>query len=471
MALSGAEKKKMGIELENRKKWETVEIERLNIDNKSKYRNFQRCMDRQQKDQQDDDDRKNKITKDLKQEQDIRDQQLLAAELNKITQDEMYQLRRRQILRNMEPELQELAARLKAAYVQKAVTVQLAEKEAQRLDEEVKKKQARDVMLAAVITDEEMREEEMMKDMKQKEQYRIALQDQMIYKEKCRRYEYEEFLRDKKLRDDYIKRMNDEAERQIQEEKCRKQKFREEEMKFKEAQQVWKDKKRRELEEEDKNIQDYLSTKTSDAKERREEQERKEAAKNAVIESIGQKLYQLQKTNQERQELIQQLAEQQQKEKEDDRYRRDIEKIETQKINTRICLFKQMQEHEEIRRKEEENDARYRKQMAEKMAEDERLELMTAERKKRRMIEIKHEVEEMIKQRRQKRAEEIQLLIKLQEEEIKAEEERKRLVEEEKRIMLKEHARNIIGFIPSRIVHPDELQKLACEAECEEKEK
>lgn len=51
------------------------------------------------------------------------------------------------------------------------------------------------------------------------------------------------------------------------------------------------------------------------------------------------------------------------------------------------------------------------------MAEDEKLEQMSAQKRRMKMLQLKRDVEEMMTDRRQRRAEEMQLLIKLQEQE------------------------------------------------------
>lgn len=94
------------------------------------------------------------------------------------------------------------------------------------------------------------------------------------------------------------------------------------------------------------------------------------------------------------------------------------------------------------------------------MAEDERLEQLSAQKKRMKMLQLRREVEEMMTERRQKRAEEMQLLMKLQEEEEKENENRKRVIEEERLRMLREHAKNLIGYLPRGVLRADDLPLL-----------
>lgn len=116
------------------------------------------------------------------------------------------------------------------------------------------------------MSDAEYRHQAVQRDILQKAKYRRELQDQMIAADENRRFEYEEFLREKKMMDDVIQRMHDEDVRAIEEKMCKMKKTQEEIVAFKTAQLVWKEKKKRELELEYKQIQDYLMSKASDAK-------------------------------------------------------------------------------------------------------------------------------------------------------------------------------------------------------------
>lgn len=53
----------------------------------------------------------------------------------------------------------------------------------------------------------------------------------------------------------------------------------------------------------------------------------------------------------------------------------------------------------------------------EKIAEDEKIEQMSAQKKRMKMLQLRRDVEQMMIDRRQKRAEEMQCLIKLKEQE------------------------------------------------------
>lgn len=97
-----------------------------------------------------------------------------------------------------------------------------------------------------------------------KAQYKQELQDQIILREKSRRHAYEEFLREKKLIDGIVQRIHDEDEREIAEKMQKMQKTREEIKAFRTARELWRQKKKEEIEDENRRIQEYLLSKAAD---------------------------------------------------------------------------------------------------------------------------------------------------------------------------------------------------------------
>lgn len=201
------------------------------------------------------------------------------------------QLSHRQILREQEPELRELEAKLRSAYITKELTAQIAEREAARLQKKLKDRRANEVLLQARYKEEELLKKQQEQDIIQKEMYKQELQDQMILREKGKRYLYEEFLREKKMIDDIVQRIHEEDMREAEERMCKMQKTKEEMIAFKAAQDVWRKKKRQELEEENIRIQQYLQDRALEIQQRMEVKRKESEAKEKVIENIAKKIY------------------------------------------------------------------------------------------------------------------------------------------------------------------------------------
>lgn len=115
-----------------------------------------------------------------------------------------------------------------------------------------------------MVHEEEWRKTKAEEDLIKKAHYKQELQDQIILREKSRRQAYEEFLREKKLIDDIIQRIHDEDERELANKMCKLQKTKEEIVAFREAHEFWKKKKKEEIEEENRQIQEYLMSKAAD---------------------------------------------------------------------------------------------------------------------------------------------------------------------------------------------------------------
>lgn len=111
----------------------------------------------------------------------------------------------RQQIRENNQELRELEMKLRAAYVGKALAVQLSEREVARLKE---KKAMQDEQRLVEEKRAQEEQEELQKkteENKRKQALKGVLQNQMIDKHVMKQRLYEEFLKEKKLIDDVIK--------------------------------------------------------------------------------------------------------------------------------------------------------------------------------------------------------------------------------------------------------------------------
>lgn len=97
---------------------------------------------------------------------------------------------------------------------------------------------------------------------------------------------------------------------------------------------------------------------------------------------------------------------------------------------------------------EKEEDEFYRQQLLAQMAERDRIEQLSDEKRRQKMLDHRRELNSLI----EKRVQELEKL-QLEEETIQAqiqrqEEFRRRIVEEERTRLLQEHAEQLLGFLP-----------------------
>lgn len=115
-----------------------------------------------------------------------------------------------QQIRENNQELREIETKLRAAYVKKSVKLQLAEKEKQRLEEQIQqqieRKEFRERRKRETQEDKEKREQTRIEKIK----YRDELEEQIV--EKCRKRKrlYEEFLNEKIIFDEIMRRIQQE---------------------------------------------------------------------------------------------------------------------------------------------------------------------------------------------------------------------------------------------------------------------
>lgn len=98
--------------------------------------------------------------------------------------------------------------------------------------------------------------------------------------------------------------------------------------------------------------------------------------------------------------------------------------------------------------------------MLAKLAEDNRIEQLTTEKKRLKTLQIRKEVEEEIAERRRQRAIEMQRLMVLLEQEKQEEERKRQLIEEERRRIIAEHADDVLCFLPKHTVQAEDLPYL-----------
>nr|XP_023027239.1 meiosis-specific nuclear structural protein 1-like [Leptinotarsa decemlineata] len=460
MALNQDKRLALSEELEKKKYTDTLENIRAHIESKHQYRNLNRYLNIQRQEHEEDMlFQKARADAAFKERQMVQDNDL-ARELDMIKRDEIKKLKLRQQLRENSHELRDLERKLKAAYINKELAAQIAQKEAERENEKIQENRTQEILKMAWVEESEYKKKLAQEDMIKKQQYKQELQDQMILREKSKRHLYEEFLREKKLIDDVIQRIHDEDEREASEKMCKMKRTREEMDAFKEAQEVWRKRKRIEIEEENRRIEEYLLSKAEGIKARQEEQAKQEALKAHLSDVIAKQLYEESMKQKERDDIIQDLLEEEQKEALEKRHREEIEKQIRKRIEIRESLDQQMLDKQRILRQEADDDRKFKEQMLEKLAEDEKLEQLSAQRKRMRMLQLRRDVEQMMIERRQKHAEELQLLINLEEQAHMEMEERKRIVEEERHRMLREHVKNLIGYLPKGILKPDDLPHL-----------
>lgn len=193
----------------------------------------------------------------------------LAQELERLKHDQEVGERRRQQLREANVELRELEQKLKLAYLNKEIHAQKAEKEyAARTEREAQ------VLVEQELNAQRLREEEEERRRQEQtvlanRQYKKELQQQLGEQEAQQRAAYEQFLREKMMIDEIVRKIYAEDQRAQELEQARKAQTRREMEDFKRQQELWRQAEQQRMAQENEDIARYATAQTQ-----REQQQR-----------------------------------------------------------------------------------------------------------------------------------------------------------------------------------------------------
>lgn len=185
----------------------------------------------------------------------------------------------RQQIRENNQELRELEIRLRAAYVGKAIKAQLAEREVEKLKDKLELQKEQDLLNENRAKDRQQYLLKKEADVKAKLALRQDLQNQIINRRLENQRLYEEFLREKKVIDDVVKAILEEQmewvfdtldiclrlrihcfqflSRDMRKKLLRRDQFRSDIETIRKDQEMWRERNRREIEEENQRIAAY----------------------------------------------------------------------------------------------------------------------------------------------------------------------------------------------------------------------
>ncbi|XP_029431180.1 meiosis-specific nuclear structural protein 1 isoform X2 [Rhinatrema bivittatum] len=397
-----------------------------------------------------------KRVKELQLEQEER----MAREMARIKHEKLKDEKIRQLIRENSSELRELEIRLNSAYLNKARAAQVAEKEAIKYEE-----MRQDSELARKMKEmfEKETEEEHFKEKKHYEDkinYQQGLERQLEENEQKKQKAYEQFLNDKLLIDQIVRKIyeEDQVEKQRKLEKISStQRYIEE---FKQEQADWRRKERERMEEENRRILKFANMKEKREADRmagvQENEAKKLVLQNQLMEHI-------EKEQQKRDEFEKMQAEFCREEQAEAARLKEIEEME-KKIRQRLELQKNFHEqmaykHFEKKKAKEEEEA-FRQAMLAKFAEEDRLEQMNAQKRRMKLLEHKRAVEKLIEDRHLEFLAEKERELEERKEEERREALRHAIIEDERQKLLKLHASKLLGYLPKGVFKDEEDLKL-----------
>lgn len=214
-----------------------------------------------------------------------------AYEMRRLKDEEFCEMKLRQQLRENCPDLRDLRKKLNACYANKIVHEQIKEKDARRLQEQILEREQNEILAKAHVTEKEYFKQQKELELLRQEQYKRELQDQMIFQENAKRAKYEEFLKEKKLIDELVLRIQEEEAREMKQKYCAMLKTQEDIRNFMESQQTWRIKARERVEREDLAIQEFIKNKMEQTKKCAEEKEARQSARAQMCDEMAKQMY------------------------------------------------------------------------------------------------------------------------------------------------------------------------------------
>ncbi|KAB0375236.1 hypothetical protein FD755_013728 [Muntiacus reevesi] len=286
------------------------------------------------------------------------------------------------------------------------------------MEEAIQKK--RDAEIARTMMEEHERlikEENAAEDKRNrvKAQYSHDLEKQLEEQEKKKQEAYEQLLKEKLMIDEIVRKIyeEDQLERQQRLEKMNTTRRYIEE--FQKEQALWRKKKREEMEEENRKIIEFAKL-----------QQQREEDRMAKVQESEEKRLQLQNLEEAEEKL---------------RKQKELKQDFMDQMALKELVLQAAKEEEET----------FRKAMLAKFAEDDRIELMNAQKQRMKQLEHKRAVEKLIEERRN------QFLADKQRELQEWQWQQRRqgcinaIVEEERLKLLKEHAIKLLGYLPKGV--------------------
>uniref|UniRef100_A0A8C7A8G5 Meiosis-specific nuclear structural protein 1 n=1 Tax=Neovison vison TaxID=452646 RepID=A0A8C7A8G5_NEOVI len=220
---------------------------------------------------------------------------------------------------------------------------------------------------------------------------------------------------------------------------------------FQKEQALWRKKKREEMEEENRKIIEFANMQQQREEDRMAKVQENEEKRLQLQNTLTQKLEEMLRQREDLEQVRQELYEEEQAEIHKMKLREEAEEKLRKQRELKQDFIEQMALKELVLQAAKEEEETFRKAMLAKLAEDDRIELMNAQKQRMKQLEHRRAVEKLIEERRnqfladkQRELEEWQLQQRRQGC-INA------IIEEERLKLLKEHATKLLGYLPKGV--------------------
>ena len=357
-------------------------------------------------------------------------------------------------------DLRYLESKLRLAYINKSRAAQLAEKELQKrqeLEEKILEGELHEKERQQRIEEEEEAEK---REAREKIRYQWALDQQMQEQQAARDRALIEFLSEKKKIDEIIARVKHEQREKMLEALVKKEVEKRSIKEFMESRKIFVRLEQERVERENERIVAYWRDKNAWTERQAELEKERRKLKNESVLKLAEEIQRQELEEKEKESLMHELQEGRIREEEKIREWQEMEMQIRKKLMLKDSNEMAMRYREEQKERERLEDEEWRRQMLEKMAEDDRLEQMSNQKRRLKQIEHRRALDELMISRKKLKEEE-----KLSEEQFWAEQKESErameaIVREERKKLLMAHASNLVGFLPGNILDESDLEYL-----------
>lgn len=361
-----------------------------------------------------------------------------------------------QKIRESSEELRELEEKLKAAYMTKERKAQISEKQivsSIRNEEEAKL----DMMM------EEDRRRGVHMDAKEKYMRQAAsleaqaqLEEQILEHEHAKELAYQAYLEEKAKVDALVTKIQDEDHAEMTATSNKKAETQVWIQSYLDDRKLWKQQEQEQVRAEEQAILDYAAKKRSELGAWEAKKQAEQDFKDRMCAEIAAEIRKKEMEREELEDIRETLA----LEEEEERLRRKEEGERKKREDDRAMMMAASEEAKMVKaarlEKEKEEEIKFREAMMAKFAAEDKLEQMSAQRRRMKSMEHKREVDRLMEERRA--AYEEQRVQEAAEREIeeRAERFRQEIIERERQRLLEEHLPHLQGNIPKGIIQKEE---------------
>ncbi|XP_034234346.1 meiosis-specific nuclear structural protein 1-like [Thrips palmi] len=366
----------------------------------------------------------------------------------------------KQQLRLGTQEIRDLESQLRACYVGKGVHAQMKEKQLQHIREELREKAHLEAQMVSWKEQED--EDRKLKEESLREKYalRLAQQDQIVQNQQRKIEAYRTFVQEKLMLDAAVQQIIEEDRRNSVAQMLRQKACQKDIESFIAAREEWKERQKLMQEEENARIKAFVEMQTQRELKLQQEIQRKWEAQAQINDYLARKLYEEQMRDMEKQQVFQELAEEELREAQEARIRQELHVAIQKRIDLRLAMAHQQKERVLQLQREAQREQQMRQELMEQRAIQDRLEQLTAERRRIKVQEHRQAVERLLKERRVRRNLELEQIMRDHEAQLEEEKAREKMIEEERINILQQHAQNLLGFMPRGLLKEADVDKL-----------